>query len=131
MSDLHFKVERKNRRDKDASVVYLLVGRPSENVAVRTSDDRHKVYEGITFLNQMVPTMEAGNLEEEIARQEDEVKKAEKKMKNLEEDQQDLERKIKNLEEKLEENRNDQRKQVEEVNKQKIALEAMKGRRRV
>lgn len=51
-------------------------------------------------------------------------------MKNLEEDQRDLEKRIKGLEEKIEEKKLEQRKQVDEVHKQRAMLEAIKARRK-
>ena len=130
-NDLYFKVERKSRRDKDVAIVYLLVGRPGENVALRATDDKYKIDEGREFLNAMVPSIEAYNLEVEIKQQEETVKKAEKKLTSLEDDQKDMEKKIKALQDKLEENKIEQKKQVEEVAKQKGALEAMLGRRKI
>jgi hypothetical protein len=121
--DLHFKVERKSRKEKDVSVVYLLVGRPGENVGLRTKDDRYKVDDGKGFLSNMAPSIEAYNLEVEIKNQDEVLKKAEKKMKNLQDEQ-------KELQEKLEKNKKEQEKQTAELTKQKTTLEAMQGRRK-
>ncbi|HUR11992.1 MAG TPA: hypothetical protein VM012_11510 [Flavitalea sp.] len=129
VSDLYFNVDRRNRKDK-TSQVSLIVGRPGENVGLRTSDDRLKVEEGISLLNSMIGTMDSHGLEAEIAAQEEVVKKAEKKLKNLVEDQKDVEKRIKNLEDKLQENKDDQRKQEDELARQRSMLDAMKVRRR-
>lgn len=123
VNDLHFKVERKSRKEKDVSVVYLLVGRPGENVGLRTKDDRYKVDDGKGFLNNMAPSIEAYNLEVDIKNQDETVKKTEKKMKNLQDEQKELEKK-------LEANKKEQEKQTEEMSKQKTMLEAMQGRRK-
>jgi hypothetical protein len=123
VNDLHFKVERKSRKEKDVSVIYLLVGRPGENIGLRTKDDRYKVDDGKGFLNNMVPSIEAHNLEVDIKNQDETLKKAEKKMKNLQDEQKELEKK-------LETNRKEQEKQTEEISKQKTTLEALQGRRR-
>jgi hypothetical protein len=123
VNDLHFKVERKSRKEKDVSVVYLLVGRPGENVGLRTKDDRYKVDDGKGFLNNMAPSIDAYNLEVDIKNQDETVKKTEKKMKNLQEEQKELEKK-------LEANKKEQEKQTEEMTKQKTTLEAMQGRRK-
>ncbi len=130
LNDLHFKVERKSRKEKDITVVYLLVGRPSENVGARTPSDRHKVDEAKSFLNGLAPSAEAYHLEVQINEQMEVVKKADKKMAGLVEDSVSLLDKIKSLQTKLEANRAEQQKQVEEVAKQRSILEAMRNRRK-
>jgi len=131
LNDLHFKVERKSRQDKNSSVVYLIPGKLGEDISLRTSDDRNQIDAGINFLNNMVPSVEAYNLNVDIGKQEETIKKAEKKLKNLEEDQEDMEKRIKNLQEKLEENKINQKKQAEEITKQKIEYEGLKSRKRI
>ena len=123
INDLHFKVERKSRREKDVSVVYLLIGKPGENVSVRTKSDNHKVDDAKEFLNDMTPFIEAHKLEKDISDQELVFGKAEKKMKTLADEQ-------KELEEKLATNKTNQEKQVIELEKQKTVLEAMRTRRK-
>jgi len=130
ISDLHFRVEKKSRKEKEASVVYLLIGRPGENMSLRTGDDRYKIDVAKEYLNRMAPSIDAYNLELEIKSQEEIVKKAEKKKEDLEDDQKDLEKKIKNLQSKLEENKGTQKNQSDEVLKEKTALEMLKGKRR-
>lgn len=129
VSDLYFNVDRNGRKDK-TSTVSLIVGRPGENVGLRTPNDRLKVDEGISLLNNMMSTIGSHGLEAEIANQEEQIKKAEKKLKNLEDDQRDLEKRIKNLEDKLTESKDDQRKQADEIARQKNTLDAMKDRRK-
>jgi hypothetical protein len=124
MSDLHFKVERKSRKEKNVSVVHLLVGRPGENIGLRTPGDRYKLGEAKEFLSGMVPAVEAHNLELDIAKQQELLEKVEKKLKNLQDDQ-------KALETKLNANKGDQQKQLDEATKQKTILEAMFNRRKV
>lgn len=130
LNDLHFKVERKSRKEKDISIVYLLVGRPSENVGVRSSVDRHKIEEAKQFLNQLTPSVESHHLEKQIADQEEVMKKASRKQLALMDEQKELEEKIKNLQQKLEQNKIDQQKQSEELTRQQGVLDAMKGRRK-
>lgn len=130
LNDLYFKVERKSRKEKDMAVVYLIVGEPGEDIALRTVDKRYKIEAGISLLNQMVPFIQAYNLNVEIGIQEENVKKAEKKLKNLEQDQEDMEKRIRNLQEKLEENKKDRQKQAEEIMKQKTEYEALKARKK-
>jgi hypothetical protein len=128
--DLYFKVERKSRKDKDESWVYLIVGRPGENVGLRTAEDRHQLENGKELLNSMVATVKASGLEASIEEQEEVVRKEEKRLKNLEDDQHDLEKRIKNLEEKIQESKLEQRKQADELSKQRATLEGLKARRK-
>ena len=123
VNDLHFKVERKSRKEKNASRVYLLAGRPGENIGLRTAGDRHKVDEAREFLNRIVPSIALYNLEQEIARQHEVVSKAEKRLKALQDDQKELEKK-------LNANKGDQQKQQDEIAKQKAILEAIELKRK-
>ena len=42
MADLYIKVERKSR-DKNSSMVYLIPGRPGEDITTRSAADREKI----------------------------------------------------------------------------------------
>src|SRR5204862_7701026 len=106
------------------------IGRPGENIAVRTSDDRFKVSEAKELLNRMQPGIEAYNLNVEIKKQEDQVKKAEKRLLNLKDDQMDLEKKLKALQDKLAQNKNDQNLQTDELNRQKGFLLAIQSQKK-
>lgn len=130
LHDVHCKVESKGKKDNEASV-YILIGRPGENMGVRTADDHYKHEEAKKLLDQMLPSIQAYKLEAEIRDQEDQVKKEEKKLSTLVDDQRDLEKRIKSLQEKLEENRLDQKKQSDEAARQRSMLENMKNRRKM
>lgn len=130
VADLYFKVDRKSRKEKKESIVYLVVGRPGENVGLRTADDRHQVENGKELLNSMMASLQAAGLEASIAEQEELVRREERKLRNMEEEQRDLEKRIKNLEEKVEESKQEQRKQADELSKQRAMLEGMKARRK-
>jgi hypothetical protein len=127
--DLYFKVDRKSRRDNGVSVVYLIIGRPNENVALRTGDDSFKVEEAKTYLNSITPNVEAYNLEVTILQQEAIIKKAEKHLNSLQDDQRDYEKKISSLNEKLVQTKRDIEIQTGDVAKQKAARDAMMTRR--
>lgn len=129
-NDLHFKVERKSRKEKEFSLIYLIVSKENESLSQRMVEDRAGIEDAKSYLNAMVPSLEAYNLEVQITGQDETVKKAEKKLENLVEDQQDLEKKIKNLQEKLEKNKKDQESQKGEISNQRIILETLKGRRK-
>jgi hypothetical protein len=130
LHDVHCRVESKGKKDNE-SVVYILIGRPGENMSVRTSDDHYKHDEAKKLLNQILPGIEAWKLESEIRDQEDLVKKEEKKLSTLVDDQKDLEKRIKSLQDKLEENKLDQKKLADEANRQRTALDNLKTRRKM
>ena len=130
LNDLHFKIERKSRKEKDITLVYLLVGKPNENVGARSESDYHKIDEAKSYLNSMLPKLEAHHLELQIREQETTVQKAEKKFQSLVEDSVSYTDKIKALELKMQTNRTDRTAQTEEVKKQKATLEAMRARRK-
>jgi len=130
LADLYFKVDRKGRQDKDISVVYLIVGHPNENVALKAGDDVSKIEDGKSFLTSLIPSVESHSLEVSISEQDETIKKAEKKLRNLQDDQKDYEKKMRSLEDKLAENKRDQESQNAEVSKQRAVRDAMISRRK-
>jgi hypothetical protein len=130
LHDVHCKVESKGKKDNE-SVVYLLIGRPGENIGVRTPDDHYQHEEAKKLLNQMLPDIEAFKLESEIKNQEEQVRKEEKKLSGLVDDQKDLEKRIRNLQDKLEENKIDQKKQSDEAARQRSMLDNLRTRRKI
>lgn len=129
-SDLYFKVERKSRKEKDASVVYLFVTKANENPATRDVSQTGDLTGARNFLRTMVPSVEAYNLETEIGGQEGEVKKAEKKYDRLVDDGNDMQKRLKRLQDDIEQNRREQDKQRQEIDKQKGMLDNMRAKRR-
>lgn len=131
-SDLYFKVERKSRKEKDASVVYFYVTPRNENLKATASPavEMHNQSNARSFLAAMLPSVEAHNLEVEISGQEGAVKKAEKRYDRLTEDAEDMQKKLKKLQEDIEQNKKDQENQKKEIEKQKGILETMRTKRR-
>lgn len=127
-ADYMIRVERKSRKDKDESIVYLLISRNDENIIARS--DALVNSNTKTFLNNLSPDVEAYNLEVQIKDQENTVEKAEKKFKNLQDDKESMEKKIKKLQDDLEENTKDQVNQQKEIEKQKQILESLRGKRK-
>jgi hypothetical protein len=126
--DFVFKVERKSRKEKDESVVYLFG--QGTNVDMTQTGFRSDMEMLKDRLNGMQPEIEAYNLEVQIVEQESMVKKAEKKYENLQDDQKSLEKKLKKLQDDLNENKKDQEKQLTEIENQKKILETLKAKRK-
>ncbi|HEY0433775.1 MAG TPA: hypothetical protein VGC95_07885 [Chitinophagaceae bacterium] len=127
-ADYLIRVDRKNRKDKDQSLVYMIVQKNEQNVI---SSDESITENGKQFLDHLAPDLDAFNLEVQITDQEAAVTKAQKKLKNLQDDQESMEKKIKKLQSDLEANAKDQENQQKEIDKQKQILDSIKGRRKV
>jgi hypothetical protein len=126
--DYVIKVERKSRKEKDESVVYLFgQGAAIDMTKAGFGSDMDFLKEK---LNTMQPDIEAYNLEVQIVDQEEMVKKAEKKFENLQDDQVSLEKKLKKLQEDIEDNKKDQENQKKEIENQKKALENLRAKRK-
>jgi hypothetical protein len=82
------------------------------------------------FLNELIPVMDAYNLELRIKDQNDLVSKEEKKYKNLVEDGNDLDKKRASIENKISDNKKDQMKQGSIVDQQKQNLASLVNQRK-
>jgi hypothetical protein len=129
-NDLYFKVERKSRKEKDASVVYMFVTKPNENPTQRLPAETSGLSSARSFLTSLIPSVDAHNLEVEISGQENEIKKAEKKYDKLIDDGNDMQKRLKKLQENIEDNKKDQEKQKLEIEKQRGILENLRSKRK-
>ena len=127
--DLYFKVERKSRKEKESSVLYLFVTNPNESPTTRIASTAD-LSGARSLLQRMIPSVDAYNLEVEIGSQESEVKKAEKKYDRLVDDEKDMQKRLKKLQEDIEDNKKGQEKQKQEIEKQKGILDSMRGKRK-
>lgn len=127
--DMVFKVEPRNKKEKDESVVYLILMKGVDDF-VTSASDPELVESSKSFLSSHKPRIEAQNLEMEIGKQDETVKKEEKKLESMVQEQLDLEKKIKALQDKLLLNKKDQETQMAVITNQKTILENMKGKRK-
>ena len=127
--DLYFSVDRKNKKDKEISLVTMMVSKGGDNFITDSSDAvlMGKAKAWLDTLGNMVAVYD---LEQQIASQEEKVKKNEKKLKNLQDDGKDLEKKRKKTEEDINDNNKTQASQQEELENQKKILETLKGNRK-
>jgi hypothetical protein len=121
------KVERKSKKEKDESNLSLIIN--DENGASVSESDAEAIDRAKAFLNELLPEIEAANLDLQIKAQEEAVAKAEKKLKDLKDSQENMEKKIKDLESDLKKNANEQEKQQAEIEKQKEILGILKGKK--
>ncbi len=126
--DYIFKVERKSRKEKDEAQLFMIVMKGSENM-IRTFDS-YDAGNAKRFLNNLLPEVEAANLELQIKDQEDVIVKSEKKQRGLETDLDNMEKRLKKLQEDIEQNKKDQERQLQDIINQKKALDILKEKRK-
>ena len=128
-ADLYFKTERKSRKEKEVTVISLLV-MPAEEQNNTSNLHYLKMDDAKNYLNELASSISAYNLEQTIKDQNDAVIKAETKYKNLVSDGNDLENKRTAIEKKIADNKNDQQQQLKEIENQKQKLSQWVGQRK-
>jgi hypothetical protein len=128
-ADLYFKTERKSRKEKEITVVSLLV------TPIETQFSSNKLHyltmqEAKTYLDDLVAAIDSYNLELLIKDQNDAVIKAESKYKTLMEESGDLENKRSAIDKRISDNKNDQAQQLKEIDEQKQKLAQWVNQRR-
>jgi len=126
--DYIFKVEQKGRKGSNEAILYLIVNKEGSNIL--STRDETVIATAKSYLNDMLPLVEAFNLELQIKDQDETVSKAEKKLKDLKDDQESMEKKIKKLQDDLKDNAKAQQDQQKEIEKQRQVLEAVKAKRK-
>ncbi len=120
--DYAINIERKSHKDADETIVSLVIFKDDANALSKlSSDELEKVK---SFLNNLLPEVEASNLEILIGAQILSLEKADKKLKTLQDEN-------KKLHEALEKNIKDQELQKKEIENKNKSLDALKGRRKV
>lgn len=120
--DYIVKTDRKSRREKDETTLYIIMQKNGENALA--SMDAYNVGKAKGFANGLTPEIEEANLELQIKAQDNEVVKAEKKFKDLQDEKADLEKKLQKTTEDIE-------KQQKYIETQRTALDGLKSKRRV
>lgn len=126
--DYIVQVERKSRKEKDESVLYLLIQKDGENAV--TGFDADDMDRAKQFLNDLQPFVEEAWLEIQIKDQEEIVSKAEKKYKSLQDDRESMENKIKKLQDDIESNLKEQEDTRKDIDNQRKLLESLKLKRK-
>lgn len=127
--DLYFSVDRKSRKDKDNAVVNMLVSTGNERFVSDTSDSR-VINNAKSYLDNLLPSIAAYDLQQQVNAQQDAVTKAEKKYKSLQNDADDLQKKKKKLEQQMEDNIKAQKEQQAEIENQRKLFETLKARQK-
>lgn len=119
--DYAINIERKSHKEVDESIVSLVIFKDNVNALSQLS--REELEKVKSFLNNLLPEVEASHLEILIGAQILTVEKANKKLKTLQDDH-------KKLQDELEKNMKDQEIQKKEIENQNKSLDALKGRRK-
>lgn len=126
--DYILKVEKKSRKESDETVLYFLIQKDNENVmSALAAEDMGRAK---SFLYNLLPEIEAANLELQILAQEETVTKAEKKFRSLQSNKEDMEKRVKKLQDDIKQNEKDQENQQAEIETQKKLLEELRGKRK-
>lgn len=119
--DYLIKVERKSRKESDEAILYMVMLKDDKNAL--SVMDAAAVGKAKSFLNNLLPEVEAADLELQIQGQGEVVAKAEKKLRDLKDEQTSLERK-------LQENKTSQENTQKDIEAQKQALGVLEGKRK-
>jgi lysyl-tRNA synthetase class I len=127
--DLYFMVDKKSKRDKDNSIVTLLISKGIDDFA--TATDTELLENAKNYLNGFKAVIDAYDLEVRIKEQEKEFESAERKRDKLVEQGQDLAKDKTKIERKIDDNAKEQTAQKNEVEKQRQILEKLKLTRKL
>jgi hypothetical protein len=125
--DLYFKTERKSRREKDATLLTMLISSGYEKFLGSTDSIVEKAK---IFLVNQIPQAEAYDLEMQITEQDNVQKKADKRLKDLVEDNESLVKRKEKLEQEIADNLKKQEEQRAEIEKQTQIGNTLKGKRK-
>lgn len=119
--DYIIKVESKSKKNKDESVVSMILLKDGNNAKVAfAATDIQKVK---SFLKDLMPNIEAADLEIQIRNSEEALTKAEKKLTGLKDEKTELEKK-------LSDNQKGQEDTQKDIEAKKIALEVLRSKRK-
>jgi hypothetical protein len=127
--DLYFKTDRKSRKEKDITILTMMISSGFEKFIGDTTDSK-VIDNAKTFLNNQTAAVIAYDLELQVKEQEELTAKADKKYNNLVEDGQDLLKKKEKLEKDIADNTQKQAEQKAEAEKQRQILDTLKGKRK-
>jgi hypothetical protein len=126
--DLYFNVERKSKKDKEQSYVYMMVSKSEEQFISSETDSL--IYSASTnFLNRFAEYGASYKLDVDIRTQDGVMLAAQKKHTRLREDEADYVKKIADFESKLKTNREQQETQLKVIEAEKKKLEDLKSKK--
>jgi len=127
--DLYFKTERKSRKEKDNTILTLLVSGGYEKF-IGDSAGSALMANVKMFLNKQIDASAAYDLEMQITEQDEITQNAQKKYTSLTEDGVNLQKKKEKLEKEIQENIKKQADQKTEAEKQAQIFNMLRGKRK-
>jgi chromosome segregation ATPase len=126
--DLYFKVDRKSKKEKEQSYIYMMVSKGDEQFI--SSETEPSIFSSSTrFLNGFTEYGASYKMDVDIQNQDDAVQAAQKKYTRLREDEADFVKKIADLESKLKNNREQQETQLKVIEAEKKKLEDLRAKK--
>jgi|GEM_PF-7064060 len=135
--DGYMKIEKKSNKEKEVSIVTLILTEPGiepgadESVIADAKGKKSDIdeYGAFNLLIKLNGYSAMNTIDLSIAIQEEEVRELEKKYKDLVEDGEDLEKDLEKTQDAIKENKKDQGKQLEELEKQKELLMQIRSKK--
>lgn len=127
--DIYFSVERKSRKEKEISVITMLMAKGEDNF-ITQGVDPGIIENGKSFLNGFTNYIDSYNLEQQITEMEETRITNEKKMSSLTNDAEDLQKKKKKIEKEIEDNIKEQADHKTASEKHLQNLEMLKSKRK-
>ena len=127
--DIYISVERKSRKEKEVSVITMLLARGEDNF-ITQGVDPGIIENGKLFLNGFTNHIDSYNLEQQISEMEETRIAHEKKTSSLANDAEDLQKKKKKIEKDIEENSKEQADHKATSEKHSQNLETLKSKRK-
>lgn len=129
-AEVYLRVERKSKKEKEITVISLLLTTPQDFTPANTGVHYLTMEEAKSFLNSLIPVVTAYDLELKIKDQSQVVSKSESKHKSLVNRGEDLEKKRLNIEKDIAENKKDIADQTKEIELQKQKLATLMSQRK-
>ena len=128
--DLYFKVDRKSKKEKGQSYIYMMVSKGDEHFV--SSETEPLIFNSSTdFLNRFTEYGSSYKMDVDIQNQDERLQAAQKKYTNLRDDESDYVKKIADLEEKLRHNRQQQDTQLKVIEEEKRKLEELRAKKQI
>ena len=127
--DLYFSVDKKNKKDKENSMVRMMISKGGK-IFITSSTDAEIMGKARTYLDSLPHLVAVYDYDQQVLAQADFVKKNEKKLNNLLDDAIDLEKRRRRIDELITENNKAQVSQQQELENQRKTLETMKSNRK-
>ena len=127
--DMYFKTERKSKREKDHTILTILLANGNEKF-LNESENSTEINNAKQFLNEQQNNVASYDLELQIAEQDNIVIKDDKRLANLSQDSLDLVKKKEKIDFDMQENTKKKAAQRAELEKQQLIFETLKGKRK-